>query len=60
MHTCSGFDEINPSGTLNEIVLLEILGEGFDEISCGDVLDCEEGLFFLAEHWWSKILKKYY
>jgi hypothetical protein len=60
MHTGSGFDAINPSGALNEIVLLEILGEGFDEISCWDVLDCEESLLFLAEHWWSKILKKYY
>jgi hypothetical protein len=52
MHTGSSFNEINPSGALNEIVLLEILSEGLDEISGGDVLDCEEGLLFLAEHWW--------
>jgi hypothetical protein len=50
MYTCSSFDKINPSGALNEVVLFEILGKGFDEFSGGNVLDSEESLLFLSDH----------
>ena len=50
MYTGSGFDEINPGGALNEVVLFEILSKGFNEFSGGNVLDGEESLLFLSEH----------
>ena len=50
--TGCGFDEINPGGAFNVVVLLEIVSEGVDEFLSWDVLDGEECLFFLSEHWW--------
>ena len=52
MHTGSGFDEIDPNRALYEIVFLEVLGKGLDEVSGRDVLHCEESLLYLSEHWW--------
>lgn len=50
MCTCASFDDIDPSGTFDEVILLEVVGEGFDEFFGGEVLDGEEILFLFSEH----------
>jgi hypothetical protein len=46
----AGLDVVDPGGAFDEVVLLEVLCEGLNELLGRDVLDSEEGLLALAQH----------
>jgi hypothetical protein len=46
----ASLDVVDPGGPLDEVVLLEVLCEGLNELLGRDVLDGEEGLLGLSQH----------
>jgi hypothetical protein len=48
--TGAALDVVGPGGALDQVVLLEVGGEGLNELLCAEVLDSEEGLLLLAKH----------
>lgn len=50
MCTGAGLDDVDPGGSLDEVIFLEIVGEGFDEFFGRNVLDGEEGLLLFSQH----------
>ena len=56
MGTCSGLDDINPCWSLDEVILLEVVGKSLDELFGGKILNSEEGLFLFSKHLVAKIL----
>ena len=50
MNTGAELDEISPGGSFDEVIFLEVLGVGFDEIFSGKVFHGEESLRFLSKH----------
>lgn len=58
--TGSGLDVVSPDGSLDQVILLQVLREGIDEFLGREVLHGEEGLLSLAEHVWLINIIKYY
>ena len=56
MGTCSGLDDINPCWSLDEVILLEVVGKSLDELFGGKILNSEEGLLLFSKHLVAKIL----
>ena len=52
--TSGGLGIINPVGSFDEVILLEVLSECVDEFSGSEILDGEEGLLCLSNHEWLK------